>query len=102
MRYELGVGVGFTRDGKTVKNVPEKVSAILETASRWFGGVAVINVNGGWVNGKGECVTEPGIVIRIDNSRDPNRIYEFAAYVKALLNQESVILTVQAASTEFL
>lgn len=102
MRYELGVGVGLTHDGKTVKNVPEKVSAILETASRWFGGAAIINVNGGWVDGDEVYMTEPGIVIRIDGPKDPGRIYDFVGYVKRLLDQESVILTVQSASTEFL
>lgn len=103
-RAEIGCGVGFDRDGRLMRDVDVKMSQILERASHRFGGATLIPIQGGWVNGSKVYVREAGYILRIDNVPEavlPD-VRAFALWVKAFLNQESVLMSVSVVVSAFL
>lgn len=104
-RVEIGFGIGFDKNGVPIRKIDAEVDDFIHRASRRFGGVAAIKVNGGWVNGQGDMVNEPGMILRIDGiqtDKDMASAKQFALAVKDALNQESVVFSVSQVETEFL
>ena len=103
----LVFGVGYTKSGSVVSDLDTKLRVILEEASRRFGGATLIESLGGWLDA-GKLIREGGRVLIIDglhdndgSSCDVDNAKKFAVWVRDLLNQASVVLTIQQATTWF-
>lgn len=104
MRFEIGFGLGFDKDGKAIDPVQrqEAIKLILTEASLKFGGANIVFGQGAWINAKGALVVEESATLVIQSLPD-GRLYEdeqeaakaLASYVRRVLNQEAVILSKQ-------
>lgn len=96
VKYSLTFGVGFTKAGQAV--LPHEVAAlkrwILEQAARKFGGATWGAFVGSYLQGE-TLVLEPCVTVTIvadDNGDNDKLVDTFAAYAKAALQQDSVLV----------
>jgi hypothetical protein len=100
MRYEIGFGVGFDRDGQALPagRVQQAIRAILVRASSVFGGCNLLNGQGAWVDGSGTLVLEDSRVLVIDVAGPGSRftgdteakVQELVQFIGTVLSQHSV------------
>lgn len=100
MRFEIGYGVGFDRDGKALEAhyVAEVQKLILVEACRRFGGCNILAGQGAWLDGD-TLVVEESRVLVVDTPAGPGSRAGFDAEKSAeelgqligrLLNQKAV------------
>lgn len=93
MRFEIGFGIGFDREGKRI-DVTQQIETqklILAQAAMVFGGCNLIAGQGAWINGKGDLVVEESRVLVIDaHASQEDAAFKLAEFVRRVLNQEAV------------
>lgn len=110
MKYlaQFNVGTGFNKDGEHIdpSHVIMAQAAFRGLLSREFGGFTETATMGGWVDGSGELVVEPGLQFvsmvesaTIDTAK--RKAEEVAAYMAGYLGQESVMLSITPAVVSF-
>lgn len=67
MRFEIGFGVGFDRNGKAITDwyVGHAVREILAYTARLFGGCNIVAGNGAWMDGD-QLIIEQSRVLVVD------------------------------------
>jgi hypothetical protein len=103
MRFEIGFGVGFTRDGTPIDSlqVAEATKVILVEACRRFGGCNITSGQGAWMDGDNLVVEESRTLVVDTHSgpgsrqgfEDEKSAYELAQFIGRLLNQKAVHVT---------
>lgn len=96
--YSITCGIGFDRHGEplTSENVENVIRVASRKACEWFGGVSVIRGAGGWVSPSGAFTSEPFARFEIiAPDRSARKVRDLRDYLKTLLSQESVLLTVR-------
>jgi hypothetical protein len=104
MRFEIGFGVGFTRDGTPINplQVVEATKAILVEACRRFGGCNIVSGQGAWLDGDNLVVEESRTVV-VDFPGGPgtragqdaeDSAFELAQFIGRILNQKAVHVSV--------
>lgn len=103
IRVEIGFGAEKDRHSRTIHRADEKIARILALACDRFGGGFLIGGQGVWKSPKGDVVKESGYVLRIDNVSDGrlNDLRVFAADVRIILDQESVVFSTSDVTLEF-
>jgi hypothetical protein len=104
-RITITTGAGFDASGEPIDagTLATVLAAVRGDLAATFGGYTETDTYGGWVNGKGELVTEAGkrfVILADDVSgrRDP---VETAERVREAFGQESVVLEVEAVAGYF-
>ena len=106
-RITITAGIGYDRNGAALhaQDVQQALAGIRATLARAFGGYTEAETVGGWINGAGELVTEPGrrwvalADLRRDEARQAARAV--ADYVRDALQQESVLIELDTSTAEF-
>lgn len=103
-RITITAGTGFDRDGRALsaQRVAQALATIRATLAQTFGGYTETDTLGGWVDGSGELVTEPGkrwTVVEVEEMAglDSTRAagWYVAGRIAAELGQASVLLEVE-------
>lgn len=93
---QLTVGIGKQANGKTLDktHVRNGLNIIRKELSTEFGGYTELNSNGGWVNPRGELVTEKGKTFQVALMQQTTikNIKSVAEKARNALNQESVLV----------
>jgi hypothetical protein len=95
MRYSIGFGVGFDRNGKRIDpvQVREATKLILVEATRRFGGCNITTGQGAWMNDKGDLVVEESRELTVDGDKSKeDDAFALAEFVRRVLDQEAVHL----------
>jgi hypothetical protein len=100
MRFELGYGVGFDRNGKALdaQHVAEVQKLILVEACRRFGGCNILPGQGAWLDGDNLVVEESRVLVFDTGAAVGSRpgyqaeidAHELAQFIGHLLNQKAV------------
>jgi hypothetical protein len=104
MRFEIGFGVGFTRDGTPIDSlqVVEATKAILVEACRRFGGCNITSGQGAWMDGD-TLVVEESRTLVVDSvttvgsraaEAAEDAAFELAQFIGRILNQKAVHVSV--------
>ena len=104
-RVEIGFGIGMDKHSNPVHYHPRLQNLIIEKATREFGGVSMWEVSGGWNSPNDGPVFEQGRIIRLDgvaDDEDLQRAKDFALWVKELLQQQSIVFSVQVVGLSFI
>lgn len=100
-RLTFGFGYGERSNGSKIPVITARVrlGKITREAARLFGGYSVIRIRGGWINGDGRLVREPGIVLEVVSERRLGELLPiaraFRETIKEVLEQEAIVLTAQ-------
>lgn len=100
MRFEIGFGIGFDRDGKPIEanQVAEAIKIILVEACHQFGGCNILAGQGAWMDGD-TLVVEESRVLVVDTPAGPGSRAGFEAersaeelgqFIGRILNQKAV------------
>jgi hypothetical protein len=96
MRYEIGYGVGETKDHTPIPDseVIAADAAIMKEACHLFGGCNLTKGAGGWINDRGELVLEPSRVLVINATATNDRhMHYLISFIKVKLQQEAIAVT---------
>lgn len=103
-RLTFYVGMGYTRHGQPFN--PEYVQGLrveVETeAAKRFGGFSSSVVRGGWIDATGKLITEDSLKLEIlsgENNREA--VSEYAEYLKNMLEQTAILVSVEPINAEF-
>jgi uncharacterized protein YeaC (DUF1315 family) len=103
-RITVQCGIGEDRDGHPLdsQRVRDCLQAVHRYASERYGGVTAYRHVGSWVDGHGKTVTEHGVTFQavINNAPDDDGS-DFARYVRDILRQNSVVLTLETVDGRF-
>jgi len=98
----VGIGLGEDRNGRAIHpgDSDAIVDRICRLAAKATGGYTTVDCDGGWTNGEGRLVKEPGIILYVmfPESVRTDTIRNFAKLVGRAANQECVVLSYNARS----
>jgi hypothetical protein len=98
MLYKITVGLGTDKDRQPLERVKDKLALVQPYLARVYGGFTAYRTTGGWVNGDGEYIEEPGIVFEIACAlADSAKIRETAEFLRVFFRQSCVMVTESAA-----
>src|SRR4249919_3090054 len=108
-RFTITTGAGFDANGVPLDagKLAQALATVRADLAATFGGYTEAETSGGWVNDRGELVTEPGrrfvILSNADNPSPGAHAHpiETAERVRAAFAQQSVVLEVDAPSVVF-
>lgn len=106
-RITITAGIGYDRAGAPLnpQDVQTALAGIRATMARAFGGYTESETLGGWINGAGELVTEPGrrwtVLATITASEAMTAARAVADYARDVLRQESVLIERDTIEGEF-
>lgn len=105
VEYRIGLGIQEDRNGHIIPPIVygRAIALIGERAAELFGGYTITDTTGGWVDGHGKLIEEPGITLSIlveghSRTADPVRqtrdeqVIAFARFAGRALRQHSVAL----------
>jgi hypothetical protein len=106
-RIAITAGIGYDRHGNALdaQHVQTALAGIRATLARAFGGYTETESLGGWINGAGELVTEPGrrwvALASITAGEAMEAAHAVASYARDALRQESVLIERDTIEAEF-
>lgn len=106
-RITITAGTGFDRHGNPLdaQDVQTALAGIRATLARAFGGYTETESLGGWINGAGDLVTEPGrrwiALASITAGEAMDAARAVAEYARDALRQESVLIERDTIEAEF-
>jgi hypothetical protein len=95
------IGQGYDASGKPVRNLASKRKDALGTIARTFGGYSTASGQGGWINGKGQLVTEPNLSVTVYTDKSRRLINAVAEQLRNTFGQESVLVASEPARVNF-
>lgn len=107
-RITITAGIGEDRHGRALdaQTLAQAFAGIRATIAQAFGGYTERDTLGGWINGAGELVTEPGkqwIALASKPAREvDDAAHALADYVRDVLNQQSVMLETETVFGRFI
>lgn len=107
-KIEFGFGIGEDKNRKPIplgKREAALNQITMKAASR-FGGYTVYRTYGGWINGLSDLVEEPGITLltHVEGKTKQaiaQRVTDFAAVIREILNQETVCVSISPVDMRF-
>ncbi len=105
-KVTFNAGIGYTKSGHLVPELPVSVMTVRAVMAQAFGGYTETPTLGGWINGKGELVQEQGLqweALTIADSLDAlqEKAERIAGLIAVALDQEAVIYQLESARFEF-
>ena len=106
-RITITAGTGYDATGNALsaQDVQTALAGIRATLARAFGGYTEAETMGGWINGAGELVTEPGrrwiALASITAGEAMEAAHAVADYARDALRQESVLIERDTVEAEF-
>jgi hypothetical protein len=106
-RITITAGTGYDRHGEPLQaqDVQTALAGIRATLAGAFGGYTEAETVGGWINGAGELVTEPGrrwvALANITAGDAMKAARAVAEYARDTLRQESVLIERDTIEAEF-
>jgi hypothetical protein len=104
-RYEIKfyVGTGFDTHGVAIQVAPALIELAENKLCEFFGGGTVYQHSGLWQDSVGPVVREPGItLVSVVTSEQVQSVTLVARYLKALFDQNCVLVTRSEVYAEFI
>lgn len=98
--YSITVGHGKDKEGKPIQGVDGRLDVVRAHLAAEFGGFSETTLTGGYRMASGEYVQEPATRWDIVTAAQGGELRRWAAIIRDLFHQESVLFTVEALERE--
>lgn len=104
-KYTIIAGTKYKADSTalTLTEVSKAKQTARASLAHAFGGYTETKTKGGWINAKGELVTEPGVKFEaLVDALNDQMAHDIAAVLRRDLGQESVVLSSESVTFSFI